>query len=287
MFAATPLPIACGPAPAGTRASPSWEAALIYALPVEQAVAAMRRRPAALLPLAAMAETAGLSPDHFVRVFRGITGVSPFRFRRALRMRRAAELLLTTDLPVIDVCDEVGYASLGSFTTAFTRLVGVSPGRLRRLPAEVGRAVATLPFAEAPAPAPPGGGAAVVGRVDGARPDAWVFVGLFDATTPPRVPVVGALLRAAGPFALAMPPAGIYRLQAVSLPAGDDPRALLLPGDGLRVGYAPDRVRVRDGRVDGSLDLRLRAIRRTEPPVLLQLPSLLPDWLRGARGVER
>lgn len=286
MFPATP-PIACGPGSGGERANASREAALVYALPVEHAVAAMRRRPEGPLPVAAMAETAGIGHDHFARVFREITDLSPSRFRRALRMRRATELLLTTELRVIDVCYEVGYGSLGSFTTAFTRLVGVSPGQLSRLPAVVGRAIALLPPVGRATTGSTGGGTPVVGRVDGAAADAWVFVGLFDATAPPRVPVVGTLLRTPGPFALPVPPARTYRLQAVSLPADDDPRALLLPGGSLRVGAAPDRVQVGDGGIEGPTDVRLRTIRRDEPPVLLALPSLLPLWLDVARRVDR
>lgn len=285
MFPST-LPIACGPARAVARATPRREAALVFALPVEQAVAAMRRRPEGHLALAAMADTAGLSPDHFARVFREITGVSPARFRRALRMRRATELLLRTDLRVIDVCYEVGYGSLGSFTTAFTRLVGVSPGRLRRLPEEVGRAVAALPPTDRPSRAV-GPGATVAGRIAGADPDARVFVGLFPVAASPGLPVVCGMLAAPGPFALGQPPAGAYHLQAVALPATDDPLALLLPGGSLRVGYAPERVRVRAGRVDGPTDVRLRSIRPAEPPILLALPSLLPGWLKMAHHAYR
>ena len=83
-----------------------------------------------------MAELAGWSPFHFSRVFTAVVGTSPAAFHAALRLERAKRLLLTTDLPVTEVCFESGYASPGSFTARFGHFVGVSPGRLRRLPEE-------------------------------------------------------------------------------------------------------------------------------------------------------
>ena len=81
------------------------------------------------LSLRDMADIAYLSPHHFARTFRRVTGISPGEFQCALRLQRAKRLLLTTDLSASGVCFEVGYGSLGIFTSRFTHLVGVSPGR--------------------------------------------------------------------------------------------------------------------------------------------------------------
>src|ERR687886_731437 len=98
---------------------------------VERVVREMRARLGSPFGLDDMAHVAHLSPYHFNRVFRSVTGVPPGRFHAAVRMDAAKRLLLTTDLRVTDVCLEVGYRSLGTFTTQFRELVGVSPRELR------------------------------------------------------------------------------------------------------------------------------------------------------------
>ncbi len=80
-----------------------------------------------------MASVAMLSPFHFNRVFRELTGVPPVRFLYALRIAEAQRLLLTTSMKVIDVCYSVGYNSLGSFNNRFAALVGYSPRSVRKL----------------------------------------------------------------------------------------------------------------------------------------------------------
>jgi AraC-like DNA-binding protein len=84
-----------------------------------------------------MADVAMLSPFHFNRIFREITGVSPVRYLYALRIAEAKRLILTTRLKVIDICYAVGYNSLGSFNNRFVSLVGYSPRRIRSLAASV------------------------------------------------------------------------------------------------------------------------------------------------------
>jgi AraC family transcriptional regulator len=87
---------------------------------VERVVAEMRERVNETLSLWAMTGIAHLSPYHFARTFRRITGIPPGEFLGALRLQRAKELLLTTDLFTSEVCYEVGYASFGTFTSRFT-----------------------------------------------------------------------------------------------------------------------------------------------------------------------
>jgi transcriptional regulator GlxA family with amidase domain len=73
----------------------------------------------------------GLSPFHFIRAFRTATGQTPHRYLRARRIARAQELLVTTPLPVTEICTAVGFSSLGSFSTVFHRLTGESPTAYR------------------------------------------------------------------------------------------------------------------------------------------------------------
>ena len=79
------------------------------------------------------ASVAGYSPYHFHRLFAEVTGTTPGRFLAALRMQEAKAQLAETDRSVTSVCFDVGYGSLGTFTSQFKRLVGVSPGKFRKL----------------------------------------------------------------------------------------------------------------------------------------------------------
>ncbi|WP_281404096.1 helix-turn-helix transcriptional regulator [Kitasatospora kifunensis] len=85
------------------------------------------------LSLDDIADTAILSKFYFSRVFRTLTGTSPGRFLSAIRLHEAKGLLLKTSLSVTDISFRVGYNSLGTFTSRFTRSVGLSPGRFRTL----------------------------------------------------------------------------------------------------------------------------------------------------------
>ena len=78
------------------------------------------------------AAEAGLSPWHLLRSFRTTFGETPQEFLTRLRLERAKQLLTITDRPVTDVCFDVGFSSLGSFSTLFKRHTGWSPAAYRR-----------------------------------------------------------------------------------------------------------------------------------------------------------
>lgn len=78
-----------------------------------------------------MAEAARLSPAHFSREFRQAFGEPPHRYLLTRRLERAAALLRHTDRQVTDICFLVGLTSVGSFTTSFTRMYGMSPTAYR------------------------------------------------------------------------------------------------------------------------------------------------------------
>ncbi|MEI4277852.1 helix-turn-helix domain-containing protein [Klenkia terrae] len=83
------------------------------------------------LTLAELAAVAGLSPWHFLRVFRAETGTTPMRFVAAARLQEAGHLLRTTSRSVTDIAYACGFSSPGHLTTAFTRHVGTTPTRFR------------------------------------------------------------------------------------------------------------------------------------------------------------
>jgi AraC-like DNA-binding protein len=84
------------------------------------------------LTLADLAAAAGVSRYHLVRRFAAAYGLTPGRYLTARRLERASALLRTTDMPVAEVCHEVGFASLGSFGRAFRAAFGASPRDHRR-----------------------------------------------------------------------------------------------------------------------------------------------------------
>jgi AraC-like DNA-binding protein len=83
------------------------------------------------LDVPALARTAFLSPGHFSRSFRAAFGETPYSYLMTRRIERAMALLRRGDLSVTDVCFEVGCSSLGTFSTRFAELVGVSPSVYR------------------------------------------------------------------------------------------------------------------------------------------------------------
>jgi AraC-like DNA-binding protein len=85
------------------------------------------RRYAEPLDLDALASAAGVSKYHFLRCFAATYGLTPGAYLTERRMERAQDLLRATNLTVTEVCHLVGYASLGSFSATFHRLVGVPP----------------------------------------------------------------------------------------------------------------------------------------------------------------
>lgn len=85
----------------------------------------------------AVARAVGVSPFHFIRVFEGLFGVTPHQFRTSARLERARWLLARGEHSVTEVCFEVGFSSVGSFSDLFARRVGEAPSayarRARRL----------------------------------------------------------------------------------------------------------------------------------------------------------
>jgi AraC-like DNA-binding protein len=78
-----------------------------------------------------LARAAGLSKAHFSREFRRSFGESPYVYLLTRRLERAAALLRNTDYSVAEICLEVGLQGVGSFTTSFKRMYGMTPTAYR------------------------------------------------------------------------------------------------------------------------------------------------------------
>ena len=84
------------------------------------------------LDVEALARGVHMSAGHLSRQFKLAYGESPYSYLMTRRIERAMALLRRGDMSVTQVCFDVGCASLGTFTTRFTELVGMPPGAYRR-----------------------------------------------------------------------------------------------------------------------------------------------------------
>ncbi len=227
---------------------------------VRTVIAQIRAVPEEPLDLAAMAAIAGVSRSHFDRVFRTVTSLSPRQFRTAVRMQRAAQLLLTTDRSVTDICYDVGYESLGSFVTKFTQTFLLPPQRMRELVGKEQivprvRPVARPPFVSGTLETPPGF-------------EGLIFAGLFRERMPTATPLACCIVMRAGPFTIGGVPPGEHHLLSVGIPWPQRPADFVLNDEAPRGSGGIVRAGRREVRVV------LRAPAPTDPPINLALPLL-------------
>lgn len=251
---------------------------------VARVVDAMRDRVAEPLSLDEMARVAMFSPYHFHRVFRLVTGVPPARFLTSLRMSEACRLLITTQMRVTDVCFEVGFGSLGTFTTRFGRLVGAPPQHLRALASRYARrSLAELADERDESDhAQPG---SVGGWVDTPLGEECVaMLGLFSGEFPHGLPIACSVVRAPGPFSFGAVPDGSYVALAVGFPLGIGvvDAVLIGPCDLLVGTRANPTVRRARDRAN-PIHLRLRRGSLVDPPIVLAAPLLLAEQTDAAR----
>jgi len=88
---------------------------------------AMDRSYAQPLDIPALARVACVSEAHFIRTFRAIFGETPHRYLQRRRVERSMFLLRETDRDVTDICFDVGFNSLGTFSRTFRDIMGESP----------------------------------------------------------------------------------------------------------------------------------------------------------------
>ena len=250
---------------------------------VERVITSARERLCEPISLRDMSRVAYLSAFHFNRVFHQITGLPPAKFISAMRLEEAKRLLLNTNLSITDICFEVGYNSLSTFTHRFTQRVGLGPREFRYLadritPTSVESLCAHYAELTGRAILRP----AIEGFVDSSKPgEGPIFVGLFRTHIPQSRPVGGTLLTAPGRFAIGPVPEGTYHLLAAALPRLDDMLGYVLPDSAsLSVGAWNGQVMVRQGRANGPFSISLRPMLLTDPPLLVSLPFLLADLMK-------
>jgi len=224
-----------------------------------------------------MADIACLSSSYFNRTFRQIIGIPPGEFLAALRLNAARRLLLTTDLPVLDICFSVGYTSLGTFTTRFTQLIGLSPQQMRRFMQRCDPAsFATLITASGDTSPIRQPLHSVAGTISIPQDFTGIIcVGLFPKPMPQCQPTRCTKLTSAGSFLIPQVPDGTYYVMAAGMPVAKSMHAYLVPDHRWYVGAGVAPITMRHGIQHGAAHVTLHAPRLTDPPVLIALPYLL------------
>jgi AraC family transcriptional regulator len=246
---------------------------------VKQAITMMQANYHNPLSLQNIADSVQLSPFHFNRVFRSITGVPPSLYLAALRIDQAKKLLLSTNLSVTSICFDIGYNSLGTFTTRFTQLVGTTPTQLRRLSQEknlssffqdwnsIKNALGVLKTYP--------GKSTIEGNISIRQPfDGLIFIGLFQDPIPQNDPICATVLTEPGYYSLPVVPEGKYYLFATALQRSDDFRSML-ESEAYFCCTRQPIIAMQHDNACKSVDLALKPKSWTDVPILLALPWLL------------
>ena len=97
-----------------------------------------------------IAEEASFSRFHFIRLFRQAYGDTPHQYMMRLRMLEAEKLMTNPNLKIQDICFEIGFESVGTFTTQFTKLYGKTPKARQKEILEKKRIVVEEPLRTVP-----------------------------------------------------------------------------------------------------------------------------------------
>lgn len=248
---------------------------------VSQAIDIMRKRYYERITLNDLSAEVYVSPFHFSRLFAKGTGATPGRYLTAVRMFEAKRLLLTTSLTVSDIVCSVGYSSVGTFTSRFSRAVGMTPSQYRD--PDVGDLLVALaphfrklPSLEALRAAALGsdgrqrGGGTITARIEvpvGVRPGT-IMVGVFGDSIPQCGPVAFTTVvdTRSTTVAVGNVPAGSWYVLAVGEHPTGDPSAPVMLSFGARTSSV---TLSSDGT--GLARVRMRPLSAAVPPIAFTL----------------
>lgn len=273
--------------PTDSAAEPiiSADQVLLLKPAIRKAISSMYARYAEPVTLSRLASEVFVSPFHFSRVFAKATGVTPGRYLTAIRLFEAKQLLLGTDLTVSDVVCSVGYSSVGTFTSRFTRAVGMTPTQyrdpeVRQLMVAISPHYQRLPTPSALRAAGIGcasrasgvgaGLATIAGRIElphRAGP-ANVLIGVFGELVPQSSPmawVAKTNVTTAGEFEIRGVPVGARTLIAIAEHASG--------AEGLPFSIGTTPCSVGPGPARHGARIRLRESRPTDPPIAITLAT--------------
>ena len=232
------------------------------------------------ISLAEIANHVAYSPYHFSRMFKKQIGISPLYYVSSLRLQKAKEMLLKTNLTVRDIGLEIGQQSLGTFTTRFTERVGQSPAQFRNSIVEADNQLESLQIFSEWNPVNTENHFNVVkGTVLAEVPFSGViFIGLFQKSIPEGRPLYGTVLSSLGDYLFTDVKPGKYYLMTTAISWETEATDILLPNTTLRA-RSIDPIIVQNGIPIPKQNITLRGPRLDDPPILISLPLLMKNFL--------
>ncbi|GAA2553189.1 AraC family transcriptional regulator [Winogradskya consettensis] len=235
-----------------------------------RAICLMREKLGENLTLDDLARAAMFSKFHFSRVFQKVSGISPGHFLSAVRIKEAQRLLATTPRTVADIGATVGYTSLGTFTSKFSRSVGLSPGAFRHQ--------YSRPRAPRPRYTPPVCGATISGELNALSniDQGPTFVGLFPEPIAEGFPTSWTIVNRPGPYQLYGIGRGTWHVVAHCLgPEFGGSRPGPARGARCEVGARSGPVSFQPRQYVRTVDITLHTLREFDPPALLSMPAAM------------
>lgn len=233
------------------------------------------------LSLTALANQAAYSPYHFSRMFKKQVGVPPKYFISSMRLQLAKKLLLDTAFPIRDIGLEIGQQSLGTFTTRFTKSIGMTPASFRATRQHSEAYMTDLRQNRMQYPTM---NASPFQQLSGSIQTEETFngiilAGLFPKPIPEGLPVRGTLLMESDSFHLTNIPVGTYFLMATAISWEMDSQTILIPHETLRARH-PYPICIDGKRSLPETHLIMRKPEITDPPILISLPLLMKHFLQ-------
>lgn len=236
------------------------------------------------LPLSRLAGYVAYSQYHFTRIFKERIGLSPLYYVASLRLQKAKDLLVRTNLSVRDIGLEIGQQSLGTFTTRFTERVGVTPSDFRNSTLQADDHLRSLQKLDdwRASYLPAKAHARIEGTVQAVLPfEGIILIGLFAKPIPEGLPRYGTLLSALGDFRLTGVRPGTYYLMATAVSWGMQAMDVLLPHATLRT-RSKEPITVGPDSAVPHQQVTLYPPHPDDPPILISLPLLMNNFLNRA-----
>ncbi|MBS4195290.1 helix-turn-helix transcriptional regulator [Lederbergia citri] len=215
----------------------------------------------------------GYSTSHFLRSFKEATGVTPRHYLSALRIEASKEILSKPSNTILKSLLNVGYKSIGSFSSRFKQFVGLSPQQFK-VKSDLLYQYFNLYKDKNSFPAPMSSPSSITCHIQ--APSTFkglVFVGLFPRPIPDQRPIMGAVLHNEGTYTFSQVPEGIFYILVAAIKWSKNPKDYFILDKSLR-GKVDHPIKVSKETIS-EVTIKLREPMPFDPPILINLPMLL------------